>query len=66
MTLGFFLKHSTIPTKEIIQPIWEHYGYERIWKPAEGIVGNHYYLPSLTTDCSAMETLLDKINKLKK
>ena len=51
--------------KGIIQPIWDHYGYERIWKPAEGIVGNHYYLPSLTTYCSAMETLLDKIKNTK-
>jgi len=46
--------------KRIIRPIWEHYGYERTWKPTD-IVGNHYYLPSLNKKCSAMETLLDKI-----
>ena len=46
--------------KRIIKPIWEYYGYERIWKPTD-IVGNHYYLPSLNKKCSAMETLLDKI-----
>ena len=51
--------------KEIIRPIWDHYKYDRVWKPAEGIIGNHYYLPSLTTNCSAMETLLDKIKNTK-
>lgn len=51
--------------KEIIKPIWDHYEYERVWKPAKNIVGTHYYLPSLTTDCSAMETLLDKIKNTK-
>jgi len=51
--------------KNIIQPIWDHYGYERIWKPAENVIGTHYYLPSLTTDCSAMEKLLDKIKNTK-
>ena len=47
--------------KQIIKPIWDHYGYQRIWKPAEGIIGNHYYLPSLQTNCSAMQILLEKI-----
>jgi len=57
--------------KQVIKPIWDHYGYQRIWKPAnypkghikEGqpIIGNHYYLPSLQTNCSAMQTLLEKI-----
>tara|TARA_R100001591_G_scaffold66419_1_gene75744 strand:+ start:371 stop:1945 length:1575 start_codon:yes stop_codon:yes gene_type:complete len=51
--------------KEIIKPIWDHYGYSRVWKPVENIIGNHYYLPSLTTNCSAMETLLDKIKNTK-
>lgn len=51
--------------KSIIKPIWDHYGYDRIWKPAEGIVGNHYYLPSLKTKSSAMEKLLDKIKNTK-
>ena len=51
--------------KEIIKPIWDHYEYERVWKPAEGVLGKHYYLPSLTTDCSAMETLLNKIKNTK-
>ena len=47
--------------KRIIRPIWDYYGYERIWKPTD-VVGNHYHLPSLNKRCSAMETLLDKIN----
>ena len=51
--------------KSIIKPIWDHYGYDRIWKPAEGIVGNHYYLPSLKTKSSSMEKLLDKIENTK-
>ena len=51
--------------KDIIKPIWNHYGYDRIWKPAKGIVGNHYYLPSLKTNCSSMEKLLDKIENTK-
>ena len=51
--------------KSIIKPIWDHYGYDRVWKPAEGIVGNHYYLPSLKTKSSAMEKLLDKIENTK-
>jgi len=51
--------------KKIIQPVWDHYEYERIWKPAKDVIGNHYYLPSLTTDCSAMETLLNKIKNTK-
>jgi L-fucose mutarotase/ribose pyranase (RbsD/FucU family) len=51
--------------KSIIKPIWDHYGYDRVWKPAEGIVGNHYYLPSLKTKSSAIEKLLDKIENTK-
>ena len=51
--------------KSIIKPIWDHYGYDRIWKPAKGIVGNHYYLPSLKTKSSSMEKLLDKIENTK-
>jgi hypothetical protein len=51
--------------KSIIKPIWDHYGYDRVWKPVEGIVGNHYYLPSLKTKSSAMEKLLDKIKNTK-
>ena len=51
--------------KDIIKPIWNHYGYDRIWKPAKGIVGSHYYLPSLKTNCSSMEKLLDKIENTK-
>ena len=61
--------------KSIIKPIWDHYGYDRVWKPAnypkghikEGqpIIGNHYYLPSLKTKSSAMEKLLDKIKNTK-
>ena len=47
--------------KQIIKPIWDYYGYQRIWKPAEGIIGKHYHLPSLQTNCSAMQTLLEKI-----
>lgn len=51
--------------KQIIKPIWDHYGYSRVWKPAENIEGKHYYLPSLNTNSSAMEILLDKIKNTK-
>jgi len=57
--------------KQIIKPIWDHYGTHRTWRPAnypeghekEGqlIIGNHYYLPNYTTDCSHLRILLDKI-----
>ena len=47
--------------KKIIEPIWNFYGYDRVWKPAEGIIGEDYYLPDLHTDCSAREALLNKI-----
>jgi len=46
--------------KNIIKPIWDHYGTHRIWKPTD-IKGNYYHLPNLKNNCSAMETLLDKI-----
>ena len=46
--------------KRIMRPIWDYYGYERVWKPT-GYVGEHYHLPSLQKNCSAMEILLDKI-----
>ena len=46
--------------KRIIAPIWNHYGTHRVWKSTD-IEGNHYYLPNLEKNCSAMETLLDKI-----
>ena len=54
-------KTITNVCKNIIRPIWEYYGYERTWKPT-GVIGNHYYLPSLNKKCSAMEILLNKIN----
>ena len=57
--------------KQIIKPVWDYYGYDRIWKPAnyqkghahEGqpIIGEHYYLPSLRHNSSSMQVLLDKI-----
>ena len=47
--------------KKIIKPVWDYYDYERIWKPTD-VIGNHYHLPGLDKKCSAMETLLDKIN----
>jgi len=46
--------------KDIIKPVWDYYGYDRIWRSTD-VVGNHYYLPSLNKRCSAMMTLLDKI-----
>ena len=46
--------------KEIIKPIWDEYGTHRIWKPTD-VVGNHYKLPSLDRNCSALQILLDKI-----
>ena len=61
--------------KDTIKPIWDHYGYERIWRPAnypkghvnEGlpIIGNHYHLPSLRRESTAMQALLDKIENTK-
>ena len=53
-------KTITNVCKNIIRPIWNHYGYERTWKPTD-IIGKHYYLPSLNKRCSAMTALLDKI-----
>ena len=50
--------------KRIIAPIWQHYGTHRVWK-ATDIIGNHYHLPNLQKNCSAMETLLDKIKNTK-
>ena len=50
--------------KKIIAPIWHHYGTHRVWK-ATDIIGNHYHLPNLQKNCSAMETLLDKIKNTK-
>jgi superfamily I DNA/RNA helicase len=52
--------------KKIISPIWEHYGYERTWKPREeldekgnrtGVVveGEMYYLSDLAQDPFASE-----------
>ena len=52
--------------KKIISPIWEHYGYERTWKPREeldekgnrtGVVveGEMYYLSDLAQDPFALE-----------
>ena len=50
--------------KRIIAPIWNHYGTHRVWKSTD-VVGNHYHLPSLKKNCSAMEVLLDKIKNTK-
>jgi len=50
--------------KKIIKPIWDYYGYERIWKSTD-IKGNHYYLPSLKDNCTALEVLLNKIQNTK-
>ena len=47
--------------KSIIKPIWDYYGYDRIWKPTD-VEGNHYYLPSLKNNCTALEKLLNKIH----
>tara|TARA_R100001230_G_C5683516_1_gene191449 strand:- start:492 stop:2153 length:1662 start_codon:yes stop_codon:yes gene_type:complete len=46
--------------KRTIRPIWNHYGYERVWKPTD-VIGNHYHIPNYHSKCSAMEALLDKI-----
>ena len=51
--------------KDIIKPIWDYYGYSRVWKPAEGIVGNHYYLRDLKTNSSSLQILLNKIRNTK-
>ena len=47
--------------KKIIAPVWKKYEYDRVWKPAEGVIGTHHYLPSLNNRSSALDILLDKI-----
>ena len=51
--------------KKIIAPIWQEYEYNRIWKPAENVIGHHYHLPNYISDCSHMRILLDKIKNTK-
>ena len=46
--------------KQIIKPIWDHYKTHRIWKPTD-VLGNHYHLPNLQINCSAMQILINKI-----
>jgi len=59
--------------KQIIKPIWNKYGYSRVWTPAKyterhvrkgelgtTIPGQSYYLPNLN-GCSHLDILLDKI-----
>lgn len=49
--------------KKIIAPIWRKWGdnAERIWTPAEGVVGESYWIPHLRQPCKSMDVLLDKI-----
>jgi hypothetical protein len=50
--------------KQIIAPIWKHYGYSRTWLPAPGIQGNIFPLPDLRPSLS-LKKLLDKIRNTK-
>jgi superfamily I DNA/RNA helicase len=60
--------------KQIIKPIWDKYGYSRVWTAAkytdrhgypekigQFIYGNEYYLPNLN-GCSHLSILLNKIH----
>ena len=47
--------------KEIIDPVWKRYKYERTWLPAKGIEGNKYYL----TDFKPSKNLDILINKMR-
>ena len=49
--------------KRIISPIWKKWGdnAERIWTPAEGVIGNSYWIPHIKQSCKSMDILLNKI-----
>jgi len=51
--------------KEIIKPIWDHYGYTRVWKPAKNIIGEGYQIPSWDRPSYGLDKLLEKIQKTK-
>ena len=50
--------------KEIIDPVWKHYKYERMWLPAKGIEGNKYYLTDFEPSKN-LDILLDKMKNTK-
>ena len=49
--------------KKIISPIWKKWGgnAERVWTPAEGVIGQSYWVPNIKQSCKAIDVLLDKI-----
>ena len=49
--------------KRIIAPIWRKWGgnAERVWTPAEGVIGQSYWVPNIKQSCKAIDVLLDKI-----
>ena len=49
--------------KRIISPIWRKWGgnAERVWTPAEGVIGKSYWVPHIKQSCKAADILLDKI-----
>jgi superfamily I DNA/RNA helicase len=51
--------------KEIIKPIWDHYGYTRVWKPAKNIIGEAYQIPSWDRPSYGLDKLLEKIETTK-
>ena len=51
--------------KEIIKPIWDHYGYTRVWKPAKSIIGEAYQIPSWDRPSYGLDKLLEKIETTK-
>ena len=50
--------------KEIINPVWKHYKYERTWLPAKSIKGNKYKLTDFEPSKN-LDILLDKMRNTK-
>ena len=47
--------------KQIIAPVWKKWGYSRVWRPKEGVIGKGYYLPDLENSSTGMEALMKKM-----
>ena len=50
--------------KNIIAPVWDHYGYQRDWSAAKGIKGNVYILNDLKPS-NNLKILIEKIRHTK-
>ena len=50
--------------KNIIRPIWKHYGYERTWLPKKGVEGKIYHLSDLNPSKN-LDILLNKMRNTK-